>query len=308
MVDGDKALVVQDEVLINVAEREMKDIVPLFYEMAKAEAESITSDEIYKSLTSAYKANIGIISNDITKIWNSENPNLNAVKWLTMYNNFVIDYAKTLFLPKPPKEADEIIKSFTRNKVPHFFIHAKNKSDKQVDKMNNSTVNKLESMIPNKPIRFQNIAGKIKYRHFMSNPRVEIDEKVIDEYLKFEKKKRLSSSFSDYSENSDSFIALHREFRKYVENTYNLSDFVDNLIIHYYKNKKSTSKDALWELFGDIIFTNLEHNIGKTIQCNNCNKRVLKKSDRMIYCEDCAREKQKEWDREYQKKKYYRVM
>lgn len=91
MVDGDKALVIQDETLIKVAKREMKNIVPLYYEMAKADAQPINEDNMYNALTSAYKANIGIISNDITKIWNSPNPDIRAVKWLTMYNNFVID-------------------------------------------------------------------------------------------------------------------------------------------------------------------------------------------------------------------------
>lgn len=91
MNDGDKALVVQDEILVKVAEREMKGVVPLYYEMKKAEAETINADTLYVALTSAYKANIGIISNDITKIWNSDKPDINAVKWLTMFNNFVID-------------------------------------------------------------------------------------------------------------------------------------------------------------------------------------------------------------------------
>lgn len=90
-VDGDKSLVIQDKTLVEVAKREMKDIVPLYYEMAKAQDELITSENMYNALTSAYKANIGIISNNISKIWNSPNPDIKAVKWLTMYNNFVID-------------------------------------------------------------------------------------------------------------------------------------------------------------------------------------------------------------------------
>lgn len=89
--DGDKALVIQDNVLTQVAEREMDGIVPLYYEMEKAKDELITPDNMYTALTSAYKANIGIISNNISKIWNSPNPDIKAVKWLTMYNNFVID-------------------------------------------------------------------------------------------------------------------------------------------------------------------------------------------------------------------------
>ena len=38
-VDGDKALVVQDDTLISVAKRNMKGIVPLFYDMKKAKCE-----------------------------------------------------------------------------------------------------------------------------------------------------------------------------------------------------------------------------------------------------------------------------
>lgn len=90
-VDGDKALVVQDTTLINVAKRDMEGVVPLYYEMSKAKDTPITNDLIYTALTSAYKANIGIISNEITKIWNNDKPNVDAVKWLCMLNNFTID-------------------------------------------------------------------------------------------------------------------------------------------------------------------------------------------------------------------------
>jgi hypothetical protein len=95
--DGDKAFVIQDETLVTVAERNMEGIVPLYYEMAKAPAEQINSEDIYKSLVSAYKANIGEISNNITKIWNSDNVNLDVIKWLCMENNFTIDFAKPLY-------------------------------------------------------------------------------------------------------------------------------------------------------------------------------------------------------------------
>lgn len=89
--DGDKALVVQDETLVSVAKRDMEGVVPLYYEMTKAKDKIITSEVLYEALTNAYKANIGIISNEITKIWNSDVPNIDAVKWLCMINNFTID-------------------------------------------------------------------------------------------------------------------------------------------------------------------------------------------------------------------------
>lgn len=90
--DGDKSLVCADETIIKVAGRNTKDVVPLYYEMKKAEAQTINSGVIFDGLTAAYKGGrIGEISNLITKIWNSENINLDIIKLLCMDNNFTID-------------------------------------------------------------------------------------------------------------------------------------------------------------------------------------------------------------------------
>ena len=98
--DGDKSLVCADPLIIQIAERNMKDIVPLYYEMAKAGAVIVTPEEIFHGLRAAWTGgNIGVISNDITKIWNSDDVDLDAIKILCMENNFCIDYAKTLYKP-----------------------------------------------------------------------------------------------------------------------------------------------------------------------------------------------------------------
>src|SRR5574344_66751 len=52
--DGDKALVISDQLLINIAKRNMEGIVPLYYEMGKAKAENINKSNIYNSLTKAF--------------------------------------------------------------------------------------------------------------------------------------------------------------------------------------------------------------------------------------------------------------
>ncbi|MBD4894649.1 hypothetical protein GUF81_02850, partial [Xanthomonas citri pv. citri] len=95
--DGDKALIISDELIVNIAKRNMADIVPLYYEMSVAQKQEINSRNIYEALTLAYGINIGEYSNNITKIWNSDNINLDVIKWLCMENNFTIDFAKTLF-------------------------------------------------------------------------------------------------------------------------------------------------------------------------------------------------------------------
>jgi predicted RNA-binding Zn-ribbon protein involved in translation (DUF1610 family) len=44
---------------------------------------------------------------------------------------------------------------------------------------------------------------------------------------------------------------------------------------------------------------------GKYIQCVNCGILIKPKNNRQKYCPTCWKEKQKEWDREYQKRKYH---
>ena len=103
-VDGDKSLVVADKTLINVAKRNIKkyDIVPLYYDMKKAKPVHLDNGSIYDGLNAAFVGgNIGIYSNNISKIWNSDTfvngseedkrRAIELIKVLCMENNFVID-------------------------------------------------------------------------------------------------------------------------------------------------------------------------------------------------------------------------
>lgn len=101
-VDGDKLLVVADKTIIKVAERNMQNIVPLYYDMKKALPHSLTNENIYDGLIHAFTGgNIGIYSNNISKIWNDEvfitgtdeekQRALDCIKCLVCQNNFVID-------------------------------------------------------------------------------------------------------------------------------------------------------------------------------------------------------------------------
>ena len=73
----------------------MKNIVPLYYKMGKAEPSDLNSDAMFEGLRNAYiGGNIGVISNDISKIWNSGEVGedaLNSIKILCAFTNFVID-------------------------------------------------------------------------------------------------------------------------------------------------------------------------------------------------------------------------
>ena len=126
-VDGDKSLVVADKTLISVAERNMKGIVPLYYNMKKAGVTEINNKNIYAGLNAAFiGGNIGIYSNDISKIWNNDvfingteeekQEAIDAIKLLCLENNFCIDYAKTLYKPTRPPEKNELITKYTHSK------------------------------------------------------------------------------------------------------------------------------------------------------------------------------------------------
>lgn len=95
MCDGDKLLVLQDRTLIKCAKRNMKDIVPLYYEMRKGKAEQINANTLYHGMALAFTSgNIGPISNNITKVWNSgkiTQEAIDVIKRLCMENNFVIN-------------------------------------------------------------------------------------------------------------------------------------------------------------------------------------------------------------------------
>lgn len=95
MCDGDKSLVIQDRTLTSISKRNMKDIVPLAYNLRKAKSENLNSENLYTGMVHAYTGgNIGPISNNITKVWNSNDKiseeQLNVVRWLCMENNQVI--------------------------------------------------------------------------------------------------------------------------------------------------------------------------------------------------------------------------
>src|SRR5690554_6292473 len=204
--DGDKSLVIQDDLFVEIAERNMEGVVPLYYEMESAESEKITNRKIYDSLLMAFKANIGEVSNNITKVFNSKNPDLEVVKWLTAENNYIIDFAKTLYMPKRPDDVDEKIKEYIKTKVPHFFIEAKGKDKDKVEPINNSTVNRLRRIIPNKRIKFEDVAGEFDYKVLMSEEVEHLNHEIIKKYEQLDRgKKWIINDFK----NNKSYDKLH---------------------------------------------------------------------------------------------------
>jgi hypothetical protein len=149
--DGDKSLVVADKDFVQIAKRNMQGIVPLYYNMRKAEPRILNNETIYEGLNAAFKGSgIGLYSNNISKIWNSDvfangtdkekQEAIKVIKLLCMENNFVIDEAKTLYMPTRPEWFKPMVSKFTQNPVPHFFKYAKDKEEHQVAELNDCFV------------------------------------------------------------------------------------------------------------------------------------------------------------------------
>lgn len=304
-VDGDKSLVCRDKTIVNAANRNVEkyDIVPLYYDMKSANTTNITHETIYKGLTDAYKGgNIGIISNDISKIWNSGDIDINAVKLLCMENNFIIDYAKTLHKPNRPDWAKRDIVKYTREKLPHFFKHAKDKSLDSVKEINNSVVNRLDYIIENPNLNFKAACGRFYYKKLMNNPNfksIESDSEIIGAYEKLEHKSTFMMNRSDGYHVVLNGRFVYGKIKEGILEKHDNPVYVTDVLIDYlYRTKKENKKITLWECFGDVIVENVKKNMAKdfkydAIECEECGLLIEKTNNKVVYCKECANEIQK---------------
>lgn len=288
MNDGDKALVVQDDVLTEVAERNMEGIVPLYYEMGVADSETITNEKIYDSLLLAFKANIGEVSNNITKVMNGKKVDLDVVKWLTAENNYMIDYAKTLYMPERPQWVDERIRVWTRDKVPYFFIDAKDKEKKNVEPINNSVVNRLRKIIVSKRIDFEGVAGEFDYQMLMEDPVTYSNRDLVKKYKELNRNKRFSFNTK---EKTTSMYNLQYIREELLEIASSPSRVTDILVDYIYTCTRSQNMTTMWDSFGREMVSNLKSNLKDTSYCSICGGRFNKSYKTSVYCSDkCARE------------------
>lgn len=304
--DGDKALVCADPTLVTAAKRNMVDIYPLYYPMAKADAESIHSDSIFAGLKAAYTGgNIGTISNNITKLWNSDPVNLDIIKILCMENNFTIDYAKTLYKPQRPEHMEQQILSHTKQKAPAFFIYAKDKESGKVETANNSVMNRLFRMIPNPRISFRQAGiGQFDYTLLMkSRCGVVLDETVIHTYQMLDQNKKLLLANPNEAE-ATTHPLLYQRIRGIILDTTSHSPYevTDMLVEYLYKHKNSKYKNTLWSAFGDILLENLLRNLNKIHCCESCHSEFVVTRQRQIYCEPCHDHIRKEKERDKKRK------
>lgn len=299
-VDGDKALVVQDKTLCSVAKRNMSNIVPLYYDMKKASCELITPENLYKGLSLAYTGgNIGIYSNDISKIKNSDallhgdeqtkEEALKCIKWLCLENNQTIDYAKTLYKSKRPDAVDVIIKKYTHVKLPAFFMYAKDKNVEQVEHINDSPVNRIYRLYPQRKLKYNftndNI-GRFNYKLLMSNPNTEINDIIVWKYRKLVR--NLKHNVTGYDKDGNYYSLLTDIKHEMTSLGYDEIYICDVLVKQLFCISKSVNKRAFWAIYGDRVYDNLCRNIRENyIQCEKCKTRFYIRKANQTMCGSC---------------------
>lgn len=310
-VDGDKSLGVVDKKYIDIVRTNMNGVVPLYYNMRKAAPQLLSSKSIYNGLIAAFTGgNIGLYSNNISKIWNSDvfingsiderNTAIDIVKILCMENNFCIDMAKTLYMPTRPRKINKKILSFTRSKLPYFFKYAKDKTDEQVEEFILTTVNRIGKLIKNPRLNFKQLnIDKPDYRLLMNNPYIEIDKKVIEVYNLKNQTYHFKINMKD--ENVDNLGYIAYEIKAALSDVGYSDIEICDMLIKFLYEKESKSKEVLWFCYGNIIVDNMEFNLKpkktKSIQCIDCGEwvEVDSQNTTACRCDECQKNYRKRY-------------
>lgn len=300
-VDGDKLLVVSQKRIIEMAKRCMTNVYPLYYEMKKATAEEINPHNLYKGLELAFTGGrIGGISNNITKIWNS--PNINseardAIKWLCMETNFTIDYAKTLFKPTRPQEVNSIISSYTRNKVPYFFIYAKDKEERCVEPTNQSMMNRIGKEIKDNKNMFYpiNKLDKIDYHLFLKDKLDLYENDELNQcFNKWNRKYGNNLNIDESNTDKNNIVAISNQVKEDLHRIEaDDNKILNSLVCFLYKRSSERKKKLFWYMYGKDLYENLKNNLIDIPFCYKCGKRT---DENMVHnkCFSCRQKETKE--------------
>lgn len=308
-VDGDQALVVADPNFVAVAERNMEGVVPLYYNMRGARPEEISKANIYAGLSAAFTGgNIGSYSNHIAKIWNHEvfwsgtkqeqQDAADCVKRLCCQNNFVIDYAKTLYKPEFPPEVKKQISKYVSAGLPAFFEFAKDKDPSRLKERGKSLVDQIYGRIPDKPINTRGLRlGDIDYQKLMRDKNRTCGKEVSDLYDKLNRQYRYQINMKDGQAGNLRYLAC--KLKEEFQNLGHSDEETADMLVCYLYGRKKRYKQLLWFCYGDWIEKNLEENIKekkqKTIRCADCGEWVeIPLTSRAKRCKACGAARQRE--------------
>lgn len=294
-VDGDEALIVDNELFIGIAERQLKelDVVPLEYELKVGKAQPITKENTYNALVAAFSKNIGEVSNAITRIYNQDaitKEDMDMVKKLCYCNNMYIDFAKTLWEAEMPDDVKRVYGELTNGLLPAFFTYVKNKTN--VEPTNNSVVNRIAKLFKTRNLTFRKLGVNDSYfDKLLFNKDAEVDEKIIEEYIRLVAnrglvlKNQIRAEKSKYTQ-ALAIKAFKEDMLKVESDVHKL---VDTLLIY---TRDREGKSFLWEAFGDVILVNLKKSLDASVKEKVCRCGVIfdAQGNRQKLCTSCRTE------------------
>ena len=319
-VDGDKSLVVADPDFISIAERNMKGIVPLYYNMKKSEPTELNRQTIYAGLHAAFTGgNIGTYSNHIAKIWNSDvflmgseeekQEAIDCVKRLCCQNNFVIDFAKTLYKPDFPPKIREQIAKYTNAKLPAFFAFAKDKEPAQLETRNKSFVNRIYDKIPNRPINTRSMKLEpLDYQKMMGDRQTICPKEVSALYDALNRQYRYMMNRTAHD--TDNLRYSARKIRDAFSRFGYSEETIADMLVAYLYGRNKRYKQLLWFCYGHYLVAHLEANPDvpkiKEVQCIDCGDWMeVPISSKSIRCPSCQKTARSRINRiNYLKRKY----
>ena len=294
--DGDHICLVHDKEFLSVLDRNK---YPLYYEMTKAEPALIDNEHIMTCLTSSFNnENIGYVSNAITKIFNSDNPDTKLVKVLCAYNNFVIDYFKTQKkMDLKNYETDYARYKDKESKCPYFFRYAKNKKQSSclsynpsctADRISKYVMNETKGAITytvetpqfnpenlkNKSIKVKRNSDKYqKLRDLLL--KLKGERKNLYKKLSTRVQEQNSSLNLDITFSSEQLFDIHciSEIRKIIEDKVVAVNYLVD-IEYYTPENMEDRKDIIWNCYGDVIYQNI---------CDSIDNNVEVKTKRNLY-------------------------
>ena len=206
-----------------------------------------------------------------------------------------------MYKPTRPKDKNELILRYTHKKLPAFFEFAKDKEKYQVEARNNSLVNRLYGIIPNKPVSTAKLnIGKIDYRKLMGNVNIRCTNEVKELYDELNRKYRYALNMKDEYMNNLRYFAC--ELRSKFTDLGYCAETISDMLVSYTYGKQVRYKELLWFCFGWNIVENLKRNVEiketKDIQCIDCGEwfsvDIYSKTSR---CEQCRKIHRKEWNK-----------
>ena len=302
-VDGDQINVVVDPIIIQAAERTAieYDFAPLLFDLGKAGSAPISNEEYYHGLKRAHDySGIGQVSNNLTKLWNKDKPDLLVTKWLSFYNNLVIDAAKTGFVngfENYPDKLKRLNKATggQNGRMPYFFQFSKNaRSQNETTKdkknkycaANHSTMNRLCK-------RFDSIG--IMKLYFKDIPPFNWQMLLADNDEPYNQEAVVC--FNELSAGNMSNAIESRAYFDLQDKTqaYGMDILEDAVIQELTKlcgsleaaypsivkylfagntGNRISGKQLFWRVFGNIAYNNLLKNLAECDVCENCGMKL----------------------------------